>query len=992
MKAFFHTISALVFLLISAPALAQGTLRGVITDSLDNSPLIGANVYLVGTALGSATNLEGQYRIDRIPAGTYTLRVSYIGYVTKDLTVDVQGDKTISVNAVLKPDMLEGQEVIVTGQAFGQAAAINQQITSNTIINVVSEEKIQELPDANAAESVGRLPGVSIIRSGGEANKVILRGLEDKFTTVTIDGVKIPPTDATSRGVDLSTLSQSALAGIELYKALTPDKDGDALAGSINLVTKKAPETRKFRADLKGDYNKLMESANQHDLSFHYGERFLNDFLGVQLSGNLEKRIRSNERINVDYDQSLSGGADYFINDFLLEFTDEIRKREGLGASFDFNTPDNGSIRINSVYGNTKRDFLLSTRDYPSNGGGDQQGNPVYQYRDREQEITTFNGSIRGDNTLSALKLNWGLSFAQSESDFPFDYEAIFVEPSGMLPSPMLETGPEQLIPYAVNSFSNASMYWAYYRAQHNFDKERTAFLDVAKQYLLNPRISGEAKIGGKYKVKDRSNSRTEDFTPYYLGRWQPYELLPGGTIREKDFSGTYFEEWQNAGGLFIPIDQFFNAPSARSIYDSYSLNPLIDRDRLRQWHALNKNGVDATGNQFEVWANPLIKFDDYSVTERVGAGYIMNTLNFGQDATVIAGVRFEDENNDYISSYMPRPVSGFPVPANSIMDTTSSASQTVWLPNLNIAVTPVDFMKLRVAAYKALARPDFNMRLDRYIAGRPAEVGTQFQVYVGNPNLKTAQAWNFEVNTSFFGNDIGLVSLSAYYKEIEDMYHMLNEFNTVGDSLLMFFGIQWASQMRTTPYDLTLPYNSPKPAKLWGFEFEHQINFDFLPGLLKNIILSYNASLVRSESIIYGSQTISYVDSSGPIPLIKSKNILVERKQKLEGMPEFVGNIALGYDLGKFSGRISVFHQGEHNISYSATGLSDEATNAFTRVDLALKQGITDNLALFMSLSNTTNLEDGSSIYNRVDDRKLFSESEKYGLTAEFGVTLRFE
>lgn len=990
MKTSFQKVCLLAFLLISNAAFAQGTLRGVVTDTLDNSPLVGANVYLIGTALGSATNLEGEYRIDRVPEGTYTLRISYIGYLTKQIKITVQSNKALSVNAALVQHLIEAGSIVVTGQAVGQAAAINQQITSNTIVNVVSEEKIRELPDANAAEAIGRLPGVSILRSGGEANKIILRGLEDKFTNITIDGVKIPPTDATSRGVDLSTLSQSSLAGIELYKASTPDKDGDALAGSINLVTRKAPETRNLKADIKGNYNKLMESANQYDLALHYGERFFNNALGIQATGNLENRIRSNERIDLNYGDN--DKPEYFINDFLLQFTDETRKRDGVSVLLDLNTPDAGTIRFNNVYGRTKRDYVLSTRDYPSNGGGSQQGNPVYNYRDREQEITTFSSSLRGDNNLVGLHLNWGLSLGQSESDFPFDYETIFVEPDGMKPSPRLATGQEQLISYAVNNFSNASLFWAYYRSQHNFDKERTAFLDVAKSYLFSQKITGELKIGGKYKSKDRSNFRTEDFTPYYLGRWQPYELLPDGTRRKKDFTGTYFEEWQKAGGLFISVDQFFRNPGSRNVYGSYSLNPLIDRDRLRQWHELNKNGIDVTGNQYEIWPNPLIRYDDYSVTERVGAGYLMNTLNFGQKATIIAGLRIENEDNDYASTYMPKPVGGFPVPANTIRDTTSAASQTVLLPNLNMAVAPFDFMKLRIAAYKALARPDFNMRLDRYIAGRPAEVGTQFQLYVGNPKLKTARAWNYEVNTSFFGNTIGLVSFSAYYKEIEDMYHMLNNFNTVGDSLLMYFGIQWPSQMQATPYNLTLPYNSPKPAKVWGFEFEHQMNFRFLPGLLKNLVLSYNASIVRSESVIYGSRTVTYIDRSGPFPLIKSRNILVESKQKLEGMPEFFGNIALGYDLRRFSGRISLFHQGEHHVSYSATGLSDQITNSFTRLDLALKQGITNNLALFLNLSNATNIEDGTSTYNRLFDRRLFNQSEQYGLTADFGITLQLE
>jgi TonB-dependent receptor len=1005
---FAKTTAILALMLISTTAFAQGTLRGVVTDSLTKEALPGANVFLVGTALGSATDLEGAYRIDRIPAGEYTLRVSYIGYQTKSIRVNIENNIATVVNAAVAPELIEMGTVVITGQAEGQVAAINQQITSNTIINVVSEEKIQELPDANAAESIGRLPGVSIIRSGGEANRVILRGLDAKFTNVTIDGVKIAATDSTSRGVDLSTLSQSSLAGIELFKALTPDKDGDALAGSINLVTKKAPETRKIKADLKGDYNKLMESANQYDFSLHYGERFFNNVLGVQLAGNLEKRIRSNERINVDY-------ADlqyqrYYINNFLLEFTDEIRKRDGFSVLFDLNTPDNGTIRINNVYGRTKRDYLWSTRDYPAVGGGSEGGAPVYNYRDREQEINTFSSSIRGDNSVFGLNLNWGGSFAQSESDFPFDYETSFVERPGMLQTPTnLTSRPERLIDYAINDFAAAELSWAFYRTQRNFDKERTAFLDVARKYLFSSNFSGEIKIGGKYKVKDRSNVRTEDFTPYYLGRWQRYELLPDGTFRPKDFTGTDFEDWLNAGGGGrVPMSLFLSSPASRKVYGSYSLNPLIDRDRLRQWHELNKYGIDVTQNQLEVWTNPLIRYNDYDVTERVGAGYIMNTLNLGQKVTVIGGLRIENEDNDYVSTYMPQSVGGFPVTSNSIRDTTSSASQTVLLPNLNVAVSPLDFMKVRVAAYKALSRPDFNMRLDRYIAGRPAVVGSQLLVQVGNLNLKTARAWNYELNTSFFGNTIGLISLSAYYKEIEDMYHMLSNFNTTAvrdnqgvpqDTLIQRFGIKWSSQMGTAPYNLTLPYNSPKPTKVWGFEFEHQINFRFLPGLLKNFVLSYNASVVRSEAFIWISKIDSvFYDPPGPLPPTWGKfTVLAERKQKLEGMPEFFGNIALGYDIGRFSGRISVFHQGEHNVSYSAGGLADQITMAFTRTDLTFKQGITDNLALFMNISNATNLEDGSLINNSspnqgVYNRRLFNQSEKYGLTADFGVTLQLE
>jgi TonB-dependent receptor len=695
----------------------------------------------------------------------------------------------------------------------------------------------------------------------------------------------------------------------------------------------------------------------------------------------------------------------YFIDNFLLEFTDETRKRHGAKLLLDLNTPDGGTVRINNVFGSTQRDYFWSTRDYPSNRGGDFNGDPSYNFRDREQNINTFNSSIQGDNNFLGFNFNWGVSFAQSESYYPYDYQAIFVEDNGMNASSEFQTNPAQLIDYAVNNYLNASLDWAYTRTQDNLDKERTAFLNISRPYVLGDLFSGEVKVGGKYVTKNRSNSRSEDLTPYYLGRWMTHERLPDGTFREKDFSGSYFEDWRNLGGGAIGLNQFFTNYASRDIYGSYSLNPLIVRDRLRQWRELNRYGVSSTGSTLptaqELWNNPLIKFDDYNINERVTAGYIMNTLSVGQKLTLIAGLRTENEENDYTAAYMTRSVGGFPVESGVIRDTTSSSSQQIFLPNLNMVYRPLDFMSLRAAVYKAIARPDFNMRLDRYVSGRPAEATSQPQVYVGNINLKTAQAWNFEINTSFYGNEIGLISLSAYYKEIKDMAHMLNNFNTEAvrddqgvsqDTLIQRFGINWPSrQTAGTAYNLTLPYNSPKPSKVWGFEFEHQINFHFLPGLLRNIILSYNASIVRSETIIYGSERIDYtfVDSRG-ITRTASTNILVERKQKLEGMPEFFGNIALGYDIAGFSGRVSVFHKGQHNVSFSASGSSDQVTKPFTRFDIALKQKVTNYLSVFLNINNLTNIEDGSELIRRQYGTELFDQSEKYGLTTDFGVTLQ--
>ena len=1001
-----HPVCTFLILAFLVPAASFGqlTIRGSVTDSVTHDALLGANVYIPGTAFGCVTDREGKFLISRIPVSVRTVRASYLGYKTRDIPLS-EGINDITVNFRLVPDVIEGSEVVVTGQMRGQVAAINQQISSNTIVNVISEEKIQELPDANAAEAIGRLPGVSITRSGGEANKVILRGMSDKFTSVTVDGVKIPPTDADARGVDLSTISQGSLAGVELFKALTPDKEADAIGGSINLVTKKAPLERLLRLDARGAYNRLMTRYDQYDLALRYGERFLDQLLGVQVVGNLERRNRSNERTNIDYNQGLRGGTDYEISDFLLEFTNEIRRRSGGSLLLDLETPDGGNIKFNNIYSRTDRSFLLSTRNYPYGTGL----RVTYSARDREQEINTYNSVLQGTNYLGGLTFTWGLSFAQSVAEFPYDYSIDFIEPSiqvngvvvsGMSPGePSIKDSPEKLIPYALNNFQSAYLNNAYYRNEKNLDKERSLFLDVAKQYSFGDLLSGELKVGGRYKAKNRFKESGQLYAPYYLGYWRDFTAATGGVPQRKDFTGTWFQPFydrfrlQGSARNPFALDFLDATPDSRDLYGTYALQPIVNRNALRLWYELNKNGVDSLGRSLEYYYDPSVEADFYDVVERVSGAYIMNTLSYGQGIAFIAGLRLESENNDYRSKFSPSGLGGFPIPSGGIRDTTTTYREDIWLPNFQLLLKPTDYLNVRLAAYRALARPDFNLRLEKFVSQGG---GGAVSLLLGNSHLKTAKAWNYEVNTSIFNNTIGLISVSAYYKEIKDLFHVLDSASVIGNTTIDLLGIAWRTP-HTGAYSLTAPYTSPRPTKVWGIEFEHQMNFNFLPGFWKNFVLTYNASIVRSETFVFSTDTFTvYIKrpSGFPPPFDSisvpiTNNKIVEKRQNLEGQPEFYANVAFGYDIGGFSIRLSMFHQAQYNLSFSASGIADEVVNSFTRWDLAVKQQITDNIAVMFNLNNLTNIDERNSIYNRNTGWKLLNTSENYGLTADLGVRL---
>jgi len=229
-----------LFVAQNAFAQAKGMVLGRVVDANTKDYLPGANVMLEGTILGASTDREGIFVILEVPFGTYQLVVNYIGYndFTTEVSVTESEYKVRLPEIELEISAIEADVVVVEGQAEGQMKALNQQRAAPNIKNIVAREQMELFPDYTTADAVQRLPGVYIDRDGGEGRYVLVRGTEPRLSNVKVNGEELATNRVQERYSQLDIVGSNQMASIEVVKALTPDMDGDAIGGTVNLVTR----------------------------------------------------------------------------------------------------------------------------------------------------------------------------------------------------------------------------------------------------------------------------------------------------------------------------------------------------------------------------------------------------------------------------------------------------------------------------------------------------------------------------------------------------------------------------------------------------------------------------------------------------------------------------------------------------------------------------------------------------------------------------------
>ena len=946
---------------------AQGTIKGSVIDSLSLDKLKGTEVILAGTNLSAVANTDGEFYISGIPEGEYILRISYLGYKEKKILVAIKSEETFSRNIELVPDIKNGNEAGLTNQVKSQDEEINLQLRSNTITNVIAGKKLQRLPDENITVALSRLPGVSIAyhslsplyksvggQASGNENSIIIlfppqddfpvindpgsgvsiRGLGLKYSNITINGIRIPSTSANDKNIDLDIIPGRSFEKIEISKTITSDEDADATAGAVKTATGKAPGKRTVRAEMLGNYNRFDKSANQYNFNLSYGERFFDKLLGVKVNADIEKKILSNEyRNNIN-----------FYNASYFSYTNAERRGLSSNILLDLNTPDGGSLKFNNFFNKA------STGYYEYSIDSTVHIDPRFVFSDREAEQTIFISSIAGCNHIFNFDIDWNLAFSESKNDHPYYYSLNFRKLFYSLED-------EYNLEYTKDSPAK------------NYFRDKSASINISKQYNISSEITGRLKFGGKFRINSRSYDEDLRIENSSVSGDNQYRKLADGAVIIKDFTGTRFDGLVGKSKTNILLSYFQDyPPGKRTLFDEYTIS-LINMDALRLWRKLTFN---------DFYSNDGPGINSYNISGNISAGYVMHNLNFGQWAKFITGLRIENEKNEYAAFYFPNAVHSMVELNNDIPIRTNSYhfNKATILPNFQMILQPTDFLNLRLAAYKTLIRPDYNARLPKIFYAAS-------YLNMGNPDLKNADVWNYEFQTQFYGNDIGLLGINAFYKDIKGMQQATNGVTMAGTEIIESLGIDLSSYpvsfpfTKGGPFSLYTYFNSSKPTRIWGFEIEHKANFRYLPGLLKNITLNYNLTFLRSETwavdvIPVYAETMEYKLSG--------------HKEKLGSIPQFFTNVILGYGIKGFSFRISYYYQDGYRLD---NYLSPVDENKLSRLDIAVRQQIFKNISIIFSLNNITNskeeylYENGYSYGKRV----LTAQAYRYGFNFDFGI-----
>jgi TonB-dependent receptor len=342
---------------------------------------------------------------------------------------------------------------------------------------------------------------------------------------------------------------------------------------------------------------------------------------------------------------------------------------------------------------------------------------------------------------------------------------------------------------------------------------------------------------------------------------------------------------------------------------------------------------------------------------------------------TFIPGIRYENEYTKYTGyRFREITINNTQGPPADLDTLTAVRSHDFWLPMIHLIIEPVDWMKIRLATTQTLTRPDFLQftPITRINSG-------QDYIRANNTKLKPSVSTNYDIAVSVYENYIGLLSVSAFYKDIKDLIFQSSYKFLRGIPIPDGANIP-ASWLGSAP-NADIFVNNPDNAFYKGFEVEWQTRFWYLPSFLNGFVLNLNYTNITSEVTKWLPKMVQDTLIRRVPPVWSYKVIDSSRTQRMPDQPRHIVNVTLGYDYEGFSARLSFLFQADKVAYIASKAQLDAFTTDYARWDFTVQQKLDWGLQLF---ANFTNL-------NSREDRSLIGTSprtvEYYGFTMDVGL-----
>lgn len=909
----------------------QGTIRGRIIDA-SKQTLPGASIYIENLRTGVTSDVNGYYTFSNLNPGTYTIKISYVGYSPVEMKITIPAGRTLEKDVVLN-EGLELQEIVVGGAFQGQRRAINSQKNSLGITNVVSADQVGKFPDSNIGDALKRISGINVQYDQGEARFGQVRGTSADLSSVTINGNRIPSAEGDTRNVQLDLIPADMIQTIEVNKVVTPDMDGDAIGGSINLVTKNSPYKRTITATAGSGYNWISEKA-QLNLGFTYGDRFFNDKLGIMLSASYQNAPSGSDDVEFVWDTDSKGTiclTDYQVRQYYV-----TRERQSYSAAFDWDINANHKLFFKGIFNNRndwENRYRLTLKDLNKDVNKKKEGavadnkaavrlqtkaGSPNNRNARLERQRTMDFTLGGEHLFGKLSMDWNASYARASEERPnerylgyelkkqnFDIDLSDIR----RPYASAQVGSTLILN---NDFSLQELT----EQQEDIVEKDLKFSMNFKLPLVKGFYSNQFRFGAK--VVDKSKDKDLEF----------YDYEP---VDEKAFNSNSFSNTseQNRNG-YMPGEK-------------YKAGTFISKEYV--------GGLDLNNSSlFNKTENPEELAGEYKARETVTAGYLRFDQNFGKKLSAMVGLRLENTHLKYNGRKLTLNDDGDPESLTVTPDVKDSYLNI--LPSVLLKYNVNEDFKIRGSFTETLSRPKYSALIPNVNINNKDN-----ELTLGNPELKPTTSFNFDLSTEYYFKSVGLVSIGIYYKDINDFIvtQTVRGYEYEGNS-----------------YDKFMQPRNAGDANLLGVEVGYQRDFGFIAPALKCVGF-------------YGTYTYTHSKVNN-FNFTGREN---EKDLKLPGSPEHTANASLYFEKRGLNVRLSYNFASDFIDEMGESAFYDRYYDKVNYMDVNASYTFGKKLRTTFYAEANNLLNQPLRYYQGISERTM--QSEHYGVKVNAGVKINF-